>query len=86
MRIVAQKKSAQDFATKGYSRRHRALQPAATRETLAEWEARGGQVTRCEPITDDPAAAIARAAARSKREAAPKVVKASPRNTAKEKA
>lgn len=83
-RSAVQKQQAKDFAAVGFAKRTirpRMAKAAAERETLAEYLERGGKITACEAITDDPEQAILRARAASRRECAPRVIKATPRNT-----
>ena len=62
MRSAAQKAQVRQQAEKRWVKtaRRRGYEPAGERETLAEYLERGGTITACEPVMDDPGAAIER--------------------------
>lgn len=73
-RSAAQKDQVREQAQKRWVKtaRRRGYVPPTERETLEQYQARGGHITLCEPITDDPQAAFDRAlrAVKRKRNAA----------------
>lgn len=69
-RSAAQKAEVRTQAQKRWIKtaRRRGTMPPTERETLAEYQARGGGITVCEPVVIDEEAAIARARRASRRE------------------